>query len=231
MKILITVTALMISVFCLAQTSKEMQYAGYLTSSKTMWESSVQLAKKESGEKSFEVAIAKYGLLNNTMATQDEDTFDDHVDDTIDILKEIIEKNPSWGEPKAVLSSVYGLVMAYSPMKGMLYGSKSTSLVEEAMKLQPESPIVQKLQAGSLLYTPEMFGGDPKKAVTCFEKSISLFEKGDVNENWMYLDSHVSAAMAYSKTEQDDKAKAVLTKAIEVEPEYHWAKAMLVEMK
>jgi tetratricopeptide (TPR) repeat protein len=215
-----------------AQSPAELQYAAYITASKTMWEKSVQVAKKESGEKSFEVAFAKYGLLNNTMATQDEETFDDHVDGTVDLLKEIIEKKPNWGEPKAVLSSVYGLAMAYSPMKGMLYGSKSSSLIDDAMRLQPESPLVQKLYAGSKLYTPEMFGGDPKKAVTSFEKSIEIYEKsGSVVENWMYLDTMVGASMAYRKTEQNQKAVAILEKAIEIEPQYHWAKSILAKIK
>lgn len=214
-----------------AQSSKEIQYAGYLNASKTMWEKSIVLAERESGAQSFEKALAMYGLLNNTMATQDEETFKDNVDQTIDLLKEIIDENPNHAESQAVLSSVYGLVMAYSPMKGMLYGMKSSSLMDEAIRLSPDSPLVQKLFGGSKLYTPEMFGGDAKQAVAAFEKAIELYEAGDTKDNWLYMDTHMGLAMAYNKIEEREKAKEILEKAVELEPQYYWAKSTLAEFK
>lgn len=230
MKMILLVSALMITVISFAQTSKEMQYVAYMKASKAMWERSISLAEKESGAESFEKAIAMYGLLSNTMATQDQDTFDENVDQMIDLLKEITEENPEWGEPKAVLSSVYGLVMAYSPMKGMLYGSRSSSLVSDAMKVQPQSPLVQKLFGGSKLYTPEMFGGSPQKAVIAYSKSVELFEKEDSNANWMYLDALVGLAMAYEKTGKMELAKQTAEKALDIEPEYEWAKSILASL-
>lgn len=230
MKNLVTIAFCVLSIMSIAQTTEEVQYGAYLTTSKSMWDRSISLAEKSYGEQSFEKAIAMYGLLNNTMANQDEETFDANVDQTIDLLKVIIEENPDFGEPKAVLSSVYGLVMAYSPMKGMLYGSRSNSLIQDALKKQGESPIVQKLFGGSKLYTPEMFGGSPKKAVLAFEKSVELFEAGDVENNWMYIDTLVGLSMAYIKTEQAEKAKETLNKAIAIEPEYYWAKSVLASL-
>ncbi|MEQ9402732.1 MAG: hypothetical protein RIM99_04025 [Cyclobacteriaceae bacterium] len=230
MKKAITMLLVGMTTLTMAQTTEETQYAAYLTAGKTMWERSISMAEKEAGANSFKKAIAMYGLLNNTMANQDEDTFDENVDQTIDLLKSISESNPDWGEPKAVLSSVYGLVMAYSPMKGMLYGSKSSSLIEEAMRLQPESPMVQKLYAGSKLYTPTMFGGSPEKAVVAFKEAEKLFELGDTKNDWMYLDTLVGLSLAYIKTEETELANATLNKAIEIEAEFHWAKSILASL-
>lgn len=230
MKTIVTGYALMLAVLSSAQTSQEAQYAAYLKASKSMWERSISLAEKENGAESFEKAMAMYGLLSNTMATMDEETFDDNIDQTVDLLKEIIEKDPIHGEAKAVLSSVYGLVMAYSPMKGMLYGSKSSSLVAAAKKIAPDSPLVQKLYASSMLFTPEMFGGNPKEAVTSYEKSIELYEKGNLENNWLYIDALVGLAMSYKKTERESDAKAILEKALEIEPEHGWAKSELASL-
>ncbi len=223
---------ILLGVVCVgrAQTAQEIQYAAYLKASKTMWERSIVSAEKESGSESFERAIAMYGLLNNTMANRDEDTFDEKYDETTDFLKEVIEKNPKAGEPKAVLSSIYGLAMGYSPMKGMFLGGKSSSLMESAMELNPESPMVQKLYAGSKLYTPPMFGGSVEKALAAYERSVALYELGETENNWMYLDTLVGLSMAYSKTDQPDKAKATLEKAIAIEPEYGWAKSILASL-
>lgn len=230
MKTILTISTLIIAFFSSAQTSQEMQYAAYVKSSKSMWERSIGLAEKESGAKSLQKAIAMYGLLSNTMATQDEDTFDDNVDQTVNLLKEIIENDSKNGEAKAVLSSVYGLVMAYSPMKGMLYGSKSSSLAASSKETSPDSPIVQKLYAGNMLYTPEMFGGNPDEAVTAYEKSIELFENGETENNWLYIDALVGLAMSYQKTERQADAKKVLEKALEIEPEHGWAESILVSL-
>lgn len=227
MKKIISISALMIGTFSWGQSIEQTQYAAYLKASKTLWEKSIDEAKKKYGEDSFETAIAMYGLLNNTMATQDEDTFDDYKDETIDLLEELIDENPDWGEPRAVLSSTYGLVMAYSPMKGMFLGMKSSSLMEEAVRLQPESPLVQKLHGGSKLYTPEMFGGDPEIAIEAFSRAIEIYEKESVEENWLYLDTMMGLSMAYRKTDQNEKAKEILEKAVTIEPQYYWAKSVL----
>ena len=230
MKNLITLLVTIFSINAFSQTSKEMQYAAYLNGSKIMWEKSIELANTEKGEQSFEKALAMYGLLNSTMANKDEETFDDYVDPAVDLLNLIIEENALPANAKSVLSSVYGLSMAYNPMKGMYLGSRSSSLMESAMKLQPESPIVQKLYAGSKLFTPKMFGGNPEKAVVAFEKAIDLFEVGDTTLNWLYLDAHVGLSMAYSKTDQKEKAVEILNKVIAIEPQYYWAKSMLASI-
>ena len=231
MRKIIFMLAVVITVITSAQSTKEISYGAYLNASKTMWEKAVKSAENQKGAKSFEKAAALYGLLNNTMATQDEETFDEYKDATIELLEELIESNEEWGEPRAVLSSVYGLVMAYSPMKGMYLGMKSSSLIEEAVELQPESPLVQKLFASSKLYTPEMFGGDPEQAVESFKKSLSLYENGDTANNWLYLDTMMGLSLAYRKTEQQDKAIATLEKAIDLEPDYHWGKSSLKRLK
>jgi len=227
MKKLITVIVGVITVVASAQSTKEIAYGAYLTASKTMWEKSVAQAVEEHGEESFERALALYGLLNNTMASQDEKTFNKYKGETIDLLEELIEEKPNWGEPKAVLSSTYGLVMAYSPMKGMFLGMKSSSLMDEALKQQPESALIQKLYAGSKLYTPEMFGGDPEEAVNFFTSAIEAYRKGSVENDWLYLDTMMGLSMAYRKVGQQEKAVEILQEAIKIEPKYYWAKSQL----
>jgi len=224
-----TITTILVAscFFVKAQNLQDLQYGAYLKASKSLWERSISIAEKEFGTHSFEKAMAVYGLLNNTMATKDEDTFDDNVDEAVDLLKEIIEQDSDQGEAPAVLSSIYGLKMAYSPMKGIIYGSKSGSLMETAMKLQPESPLVQKLYGGSKLYTPEMFGGSAEKSASSFVRAISIYEANEDTNNWVYMDALVGLSIAYNKLEQKGKAKAILEKAVSLEPDFGWAKSLL----
>ncbi|MEP5611280.1 MAG: tetratricopeptide repeat protein [Cyclobacteriaceae bacterium] len=232
MKHSISILLLAVASISVGQTLDEIQYGAYIKSSKVMWDRAITVADTKHGSQSFEKAMAMYGLLNSTMATKDEATFDDNVDQTVDLFKNIIEEKPDWGEPKAVLSAIYGLVMAYSPMKGMLYGSKSSSLVADALKDQDDSPLVHKVAGGSKLYTPEMFGGNPEEAVKEFERTVSLYEqKGSTENNWLYLESLINLSMAYMKTEKMPLAKETLNKALKIEPEYGWAQSMLESME
>lgn len=230
MKTLNIIFILLIAGSVIAQPYSELQYAAYLKASKTLWLKSVEQATNEFGSDSFERAMALYGLLNSTMASEDEETFDGYVDQTTDLLKQIIDSDPKHGEAHAVLSATYGLAMAYSPMKGMFLGSKSSSLMEKAIILAPESPLVQKLYAGWKLHTPSMFGGDEDEAVKAFQKAIQLFEKGETANNWLYADALVWLAISYQKIEKKEDSREVLTKAVSFEPDFYWAKSLLAKM-
>lgn len=226
-----TIIVGIVSVISNAQTKNEMAYGAYLNTSKTMWTNAVKLADKNHGANSFEKAMALYGLLNNTMSSQDEETFDAYKEQTIELLENVIESNEKWGEPRAVLSAVYGLEIAYSPMKGMYLGMRSSSLIAEAMELQSESPLVQKLYGGSKLYTPVMFGGDPEMAVKSFRKSIAFYEETDTQNNWLYLDAMMGLSMALRKIGDSKEAIEILEKAVDIEPDYHWARKTLQELR
>ena len=209
------------------QSLQEQQYQAYLTTGKALWSNSVKRAQTAHGTGSFEAVMAAYGLLNNTMASQDEQTFDQWVDQVVKDLEVLIEKNPQWGEPKAVLSTVYGLKIAYSPMKGMIYGSKSGSLIEAALSDQPESPLVQKLYGAYKLYTPKMFGGNPARAVEAYQEAISLYESNNSTQEWLYLDTLVGLAMALHKSGQANEAIITLEQALKIEPKFYWAQSLL----
>jgi tetratricopeptide (TPR) repeat protein len=214
-----------------AQTSRELQYAAYLKASKTMWVKSVNLADSESGTDSIEKAKALYGLLNNTMASEDEATFNEYKKVTIHLLKSLIESDDKNGEPKALLSAVYGLEMAYSPMKGMFLGMKSSALMEEAVDQSPDSPLVQKLFANAKLYTPEMWGGSPEVAEQAFEKCIRIYEAQEhYKDDWVYLDALVSLSLAQNKLGKEEAARETLNKVIGIEPQHFWAKSILASL-
>lgn len=205
-------------------------YHAYINSSqKAIWKKEVQekkAAAKNDKQTQFELALSQYGLLASTMADQDEDMFDDYYDDTVDNLEAIIKANKSWGEPKALLSAVYGLKMAYSPMMGMFLGSKSGNLIEKAKEQSPQSPLVIKLYANSKFFTPEMFGGDLDEAISSYNKCLQLYEAqpNQLVYNWLYLDALAFAGQAYLKKGEKEKARQLFEKALEIEPEFMWVK-------
>lgn len=178
----------------------------------------------------YRLALAQYGLLSYTMRDRDEDLFDDYADALEEHLEALLEDDKKWAEPKALLGGLYGMKISYSPMKGMYYGPKSSSLLEEAVKDSPKSALAWKLYANSKLFTPEMWGGDINEAIRAYKKSIQLYEsqKETSAHNWFYIDAYAFLGQAYLKNK--DKANAIATyeKVLAIEPDYHWVKNVLL---
>jgi tetratricopeptide (TPR) repeat protein len=201
-----------------------------------LWEKAVSITKKTSTtnpndvDKKLIYALAHFGLLNATMAEEDETQFDKYLDETKVTLESLIEEGSKMAEGKALLSSVYGLQMGYSPMKGMFLGSKSSSLIEEALKAKPNTPMINKIYAGSKLFTPEMFGGDVNLSIKHFEKAIAKYELDSalIQNNWLYLDTHAFLGIAYKKVNRLDDAILLYNKILKVEPEYSWVSNVLL---
>lgn len=233
---LFTISTL-ISATTMSQSVNDLMYQAYITQKKELWKKSVELATVEFKQKPTDahahvsLGVAHYGLLLSTMSTEDKDLFDEYVSATKDRLKEIIELPSTAAEGKGLLSAVLGLQMAYSPMKGMLLGGKSSNLAAEARELAPTSPLAWRFYGINKFYTPSTFGGDIKEAIVALEKSIALFESTTISNNWLYLDTLALLGQAYTKAGEKAKAIATFEKAIAAEEGFTYARSLLAKAK
>ncbi len=233
----LAVISTLISAATMSQPVNDLMYQAYITQKKELWKKSVELATVEFKQKPTDVhahlklGVAHYGLLLSTMSTEDKDLFDEYVSATKDRLKEIIELPSTAAEGKGLLSAVLGLQMAYSPMKGMLLGGKSSNLAADAKELAPTSPLAWRFYGINKFYTPSSFGGDIKEAIVALEKSIALFESTSISKNWLYLDTLALLGQAYTKAGEKAKAIATFEKAIAAEPGFTYAKSLLTKAK
>jgi len=239
-KITLLITTLIVTASVAAQSteSNPESYQAYLTgdqtSAKQRWKNVVSAAQEafdkdpKNEELQFNLALTQFGLLSSTMRSQDEDFFDDYLDATVENLEAI--KTVHVTEAKALLASVYGLQLAYSPWKGMFLGPKSSNLMEKALKENPSSPLIWKLYGNSKYHTPEAYGGSVDEAIRAYEKAIALYEIDPAKKqnNWFYIDAMAFLGQAYTRKEQASKAIVVYEKAIEVEPSFNWIKYSLL---
>jgi len=203
----------------------EIAYRAYVANSLSMWEQAI----KKSPEASFDKALVLYGYLSATMADQDEEAFDKYYDQTVDLLEDFEDDKTYGSKSKALLSSIYGLSIAYDGWKGMFLGSKSSTLVDEAYAKSPDDPMVLKMYAGNKFYTPETFGGGPKLALESCTKSVELYEsKGDTIKNWIYLDALALLGTMHRKAGDLDISITTYEKALTLEPDYGWVKYALL---
>jgi tetratricopeptide (TPR) repeat protein len=234
---------ILLSVLTLTTTAQDIAdgkvYQAYLNLDKALWKKAIEIRKQESKQtpsdanKQFKLAFAQFSLLTSTMATQDETVFDEYIDSTKALLDKLIENEKVSAESKALLSATYGLQMGYSSIKGITLGSKSSNLAAEAKTISPNSAIAWRMYGNNKYYTPSLFGGDVKEAITALEKSVKLFESKPegLKSNWIYLDTIVLLGQAYLKNEEKSKAIATYEKAISVEPSFIYAKSLLAKAK
>lgn len=224
-----------------AQISDPTTYQAYLgaaeiTAANALWDKAVA-EKQAAFDKNpadanlrWNLSLAQYGLMASTMRAKDEDRFDKYYDTVEEHLEILTKSDKLKAEAKAMLSAVYGLKMGYSPMMGMVLGPKSGSMIEDALKLAPQSAVAWKVQANSKMFTPAMFGGDVPEAIKAYEKSIELFEKQPetLKNNWLYIDTMIFLGQAYSSEGQSAKAVTTYEKVLKAEPNLFWVKNTLL---
>jgi tetratricopeptide (TPR) repeat protein len=232
-KLFISVSMLAFVISLNAQDVKRMTYDAYLSGTITLWESAVQESASQveanpSSEAVYQHALALYGLLNATLKDESEKYFDKYDDDLEKQLDLLIERDYKSGDAHALMAALFGFRIAYAPWKGMYYGPKSSSYLDDALELSPESPVVQKMYASNQMFTPEMWGGSIDNALTAYTKSNELFEDNGDTLNWMYLDNMAWIGMIHKNKSNDELALQVWNEALALEPDFNWVSKGLI---
>ena len=73
-------------------------------------------------------------------------------------------------------------------------------------------------------YTPKFLGGSKTEAIKYYEKAVEILENSTLkNErNWMYINSVLLLANAYTETGQVEKACHLYKQMLDYEPEADW---------
>jgi len=123
------------------------------------------------------------------MAMQNKTEADKLADESAALLDkaENLEKNNS--EIYCVRSMIATARLIVDPMtRWQTYGPESSRYLEEAKKADPTNPRPYMLQASSLRYTPENFGGGCKTAKPVAQKALSLYTAfkpaSEIHPNW-----------------------------------------------
>ena len=216
--------SLLLSVGIKAQNNKPVHQKAYITNSQLLWKKAINESDND-----LDRAIAHYGILVSTMADKDEEAFDQYIDTTIDLLEKLEERKATKAEALALKAAVYGLIMAYSPWKGMYYGFKTSNAIEKAMELGPDNPVVLCMKANNLYYTPENYGGDKQAAVQRFQQSIEQFESTNTeNENWLYLYALVHLGQSYKAVGNIEAAISTYERILEITPDFQYVSQVLL---
>lgn len=169
---------------------------------------------------------AYYVLLNNTMAEEDEETFNRYVEPAQELAKKLATEEGFSAEAEAILAGIYGLKIAYSPMKGMFLGSKSQKLYRKSLKAAPESPLVLTFYGVAQYNTPENWGGSVTRAKESLYKAIEIMGC-EAQEYWVYPHARAWLGIVLEDLEQPTEADNVYQQILSDYPNFAWVRNVL----
>ncbi len=204
-------------------------FTAYTANSTTAWKFALQQLE-QSNDESMQLVLAKgyYCAAGTAMGNQDEDLAGDLLDKSAILTKKILKKNSDSAEANALLSAVYGMKIGLSPIKGMLLGSKSSSMAQKGIDLAPDNGFTNYIKGNNLFYTPSAFGGDVEESITFFEKARTIYEQTQQTATWEYLNTMVLLGQAYHQLENYEEAQSTYETALKVAPNIGYIKEYLL---
>jgi len=212
-----------------------LMYNAAVLNSQILWERSISLAKanyesSSASEDLLQLCYAYYGRVGNCLS--DMETQKDNGQRIAKLGLESAEKLSLDIEYESVAHSLLagfnGMLIAFSPMKGMILGPKSDKQVSKSLKLDGENAIAWLQKGSSQFNTPKMFGGNPKKSIESFKKSIACFEADDSKPLWMKIEAMIWLGQAYHYVKDYENALTTYDEVLEMEPGHQWVENILM---
>jgi tetratricopeptide (TPR) repeat protein len=178
----------------------------------------------------YYLAYCDYRLYIYEMQMENSKEAKAYINDGIDKLNRVLEENENFGEAYALMASFYGGKISLFPLSGMWNGPKSGKFMAEAYNYSSSSPRVHLLDGISKFYTPEKWGGGIAAATLSIEKAIELYgeQEADAIPAWGKTDAYTWMGNIESKKGNKAAARKYYKKALAIEPENGWVKAVLL---
>jgi tetratricopeptide (TPR) repeat protein len=128
-----------------------------------------------------------------------------------------VQLNENSSEAHSLLADLYGRRIGFGGLfAGPRFGPKVKQENEKALVLDNKNPRVWASLGRQYLMAPAMFGGDINKAIESFRKSLALDPSQDETCIWL--------ALAFKKKGDLAKARELLDRALELNPQSHFAR-------
>ncbi len=176
----------------------------------------------------YYLALNSYRI--GTIAYEDKEMSEKYLESAKEVIQKSIKGKDDFADSHALLSTILGMEIGFKPQLAMINGMKSGKEIEKAKKLDPENPRVYLIDGIGTLYRPKMFGGGADNAIPLFEKAAELFlqeEDRGIYPDWGKDEVYVQLGNAYKEKKEDSTAIKFYKKALEVNPDYGWAKEIL----
>jgi tetratricopeptide (TPR) repeat protein len=187
-----------------------------------------QLVSIKESSQGYNQALANYRLGLNYSLVQQQDKAITALTTATEQLTELVKIDSQDSESLALLAQVYGLRIAFQPMKGVEFGPKSAIALTQAKTLSPNNPRVLLVEGVSKYNTPAMFGGSKHAALKVLTNAIEQYAHDQHSEfHWGHAEAYTWRGLTQLELGNKEAALADWAKAVEISPNYGWAKNLL----
>jgi tetratricopeptide (TPR) repeat protein len=155
-----------------------------------------------------------------------------YLDSAVSRLEESISGDGGFAEAYALLSGCYGQKISLSPIKSIILGPKSGSMISKAKELAPTNPRVVLMGAISTYYTPALFGGSKEKGLEEMKSAAELYDRwtsaDSLQPDWGKDEVWAWIGIARMERKETIQAKRAFDKSLEINPENGWVKHVLL---
>jgi tetratricopeptide (TPR) repeat protein len=181
-------------------------------------------AKTENASILYHIALTDYRLITFYLSSSNNPEAEKSLAEAQKYLEKAMAADPSFGEADALYGYLLGFEIALHPEKAMTLGMSSFGYFSKGFEKDPENPRIHLLKGISLFYTPEAYGGGVDNVMASLNKAVGLFEKDVVKDplkpSWGKEEAYTYLGLAYKQKKDYGKAKEMLKKALEVNPEF-----------
>jgi tetratricopeptide (TPR) repeat protein len=175
----------------------------------------------------YALAYIQYRLAGFHMGSGDADAAVDATQSARHHLESLLAQDPDDAEAMTLLSSVLGMQIGLGVESGFSAGRRSGELLAQAEALAPSNPRVQLAIGISRHNTPLVFGGGQKRAIAALDKAVAAYRSPEAG--WGAPEAYVWRALSWRALGDEDRARADLARALEIEPSYAWASLLLTQ--
>lgn len=202
----------------------------YISNDLSAWDKVLATAQTAPDNAANQLQIARLalGAAGSAMAHESDDhltTYLDLMETSLDAFWKTDKKHPA---AHGLYSAYLGLLIAQSPMKGMLYGSKSSKYAAKGVNFDAGNQEAQYCLGSNLFYTPTTWGGDPEKAVEHLKAAAAAPPADQATCDWFHLQTLALLGQAQAKTGDTQAARLTYLQALKLEPEFAYVKMVLL---
>jgi len=145
------------------------------------------------------------------------------------LLSQSLERRPL-AETAALLARIQGYMSALYPRLAADLGAKARGYRAEAERLGSGNPRVWLLRGQGSFYTPELHGGGMTNAEQQLGRAVDLFREDAppaLLPSWGKAETYAWLGQLYARSGRVADARAAYEMALELEPDYAWARDSL----
>lgn len=208
-------------------------YKAYISKDMGKWKLLIDQMGKETGKTNafvLEWINYQYGYIGWCLGTDRNQEAVKYLKSAESNVEYLIARSYKPSHINAYKAAFYGFRISLSKIKAPIFGPKSLSCCELAMKQDKTNPLGFLQYGNALYYMPKLFGGSKTEAMAYYLKAEKLMEAqpDNIQGDWNYLNLLALIGMGYQETGHMDLAGKYFAKALQVEPQFTWIKKELI---